>query len=94
MKTNIIDNIILNTITLFFACVVMSIIDIVIFILIASTTFLFGSQLQLLPLQTLMFICSAIGGITFVMLDYNEPIIERAGMFGCGLKKEGDGDNS
>jgi hypothetical protein len=79
MTTNIIDNIICSAITLFFACIVMSVIDIFVFVLIAIVTpFLFGEQLHLLPLQSLMFICSVIGGITFVMLDYNDPIVERA----------------
>jgi len=79
MTANIIDDIILSATTLLFACIVMSVIDIFVFVLITIVTpFLFGEQLHLLPLQSLMFICSVIGGITFVMLDYNEPIIERA----------------
>lgn len=69
--TDILDDIIINAITLFFACIVMVVADICILIIAALATFLFGPQTYIIPLETLMFIISATFGIYFVVWGCN-----------------------
>lgn len=69
MNNSILDKIILGAITLFFACFVMIVADGCVLFIGVITTFLLGPQTYIIPLETLMFMVSAVVGITFIMLD-------------------------
>lgn len=69
MTTNIIDDVILGAITLFFACIVMTVADICVLVISFVATFLFGNQIYIVSLQTLMFLFSAIVGSFFIIAE-------------------------
>lgn len=64
---DILDKILIIAITTFFSCIVMIVADFCVLIIAAVATFLFGPQTYIIPLETLMFMVSAVVGICFVV---------------------------
>lgn len=62
---DILVDIFINAITIFFACIVMLVADICVLL----ATFLFGPQTDIIPLETLMFVFSAAVGVYFILFD-------------------------
>jgi hypothetical protein len=64
---SVLEDIICNTITIFFSCIVMFIADLCVLFIAATATFLFGQQTYIIPLETLMFMISAAVGTTYII---------------------------
>lgn len=71
---SILEDIICNAITFFFAGLVMMVADICVLLIAATATFLFGPQKYIIPLETLMFMVSVAVGISYVLCS-KYPII-------------------
>jgi hypothetical protein len=64
----ILEIIICNTITILCACLVMLVADLCVLLIAATATFLFGYQTyNIIPLETLMFMTSAVVGATYII---------------------------
>jgi hypothetical protein len=64
-----IDNVVVEyVITIFFATLIMFVVDICILIIDITVTFLFGPQTYIIPLEIIAFIGSAIIGILYIFM--------------------------